>query len=43
LKKLAKADDFPHLLFYGLNGSGKKTRVVSFLHDVYGPGVSKLK
>ena len=32
LKKLAKADDFPHLMFYGPNGAGKKTRVmVNFL------------
>jgi len=36
LKKLAHANDFPHLLFYGVNGSGKKTRVLAFLHEVYG-------
>jgi replication factor C subunit 3/5 len=43
LKKLAKADDFPHLLFYGQNGAGKKTRVLAFLNEVYGSGIQKLK
>ncbi|CAD8096818.1 unnamed protein product [Paramecium sonneborni] len=39
LRKLAKNSDFPHLLFYGPNGAGKKTRVLSFLKEVYGSGV----
>ena len=43
MTKLAHAEDFPHLLFYGPNGAGKKTRVLSFLHELYGPGVTKLK
>ena len=43
LQKLAKMQDFPHLLLYGPNGAGKKTRVMSFLSEVYGNGVNKLK
>lgn len=43
LKRLAHSNDFPHLLFYGPNGAGKKTRVMSFLKEVYGAGVYKLK
>lgn len=43
LGQLAEKDDFPHLLFYGPNGAGKKTRVYCFLNQVFGPGVYKLK
>ncbi|EGR30507.1 replication factor C, activator 1, putative [Ichthyophthirius multifiliis] len=43
LKSLAHSEDFPHLLFYGPNGAGKKTRIMSFLHEVYGNGVHKIK
>ena len=43
LKKLSEIADFPHLLFYGPSGVGKKTRVMSFLNEVYGSGVYKLK
>lgn len=43
LQKLAKMMDFPHLLLYGPNGAGKKTRVMAFLNEVYGHGVNKLK
>jgi len=43
LQKLAKMQDFPHLLLYGPNGAGKKTRVMAFLNDVYGNGVNKMK
>ena len=42
LKNLSKTEDFPHLIFYGLDGSGKKTRIYAFLEAVYGPGVRKM-
>lgn len=43
LQRLATAKDLPHLLFYGPSGSGKKTRVMSLLHEVYGPSVYSLR
>lgn len=43
LRKLADCEDLPHLLIYGPNGAGKKTRIMSFLSEVYGNGVFKLK
>lgn len=43
LKDLAKTNDFPvsivvtqHLIFYGPEGAGKKTRVINFIQEVYG-------
>ncbi|QLL32835.1 hypothetical protein HG536_0D03570 [Torulaspora globosa] len=35
--------DLPHLLFYGPNGSGKKTRCMSLLESIFGSGVYKMK
>eukprot|EP01097_Dermamoeba_algensis_P007602 TRINITY_DN4841_c0_g1_i1.p1 TRINITY_DN4841_c0_g1~~TRINITY_DN4841_c0_g1_i1.p1 ORF type:complete len:305 (-),score=64.00 TRINITY_DN4841_c0_g1_i1:280-1194(-) len=43
LKLLAQSGDFPHLLFYGPPGAGKKTRITGFLRELYGSSVEKLK
>ncbi|KAL4080213.1 P-loop containing nucleoside triphosphate hydrolase protein [Scleroderma yunnanense] len=43
LKSLATSGDFPHLLFYGPSGAGKKTRISCTLRQLFGPGVEKLK
>lgn len=37
------ASDFPHLLFYGPSGAGKKTRIMCLLRQVYGAGVDKVR
>lgn len=43
LESLAISEEMPHLLFFGPPGSGKKTRVLAFLREVYGNGVEKVK
>ncbi|KAM7426704.1 Subunit of heteropentameric Replication factorC (RF-C) [Porites harrisoni] len=43
LKKLVHCGDFPHLLVYGPSGSGKKTRIMCILRELYGAGVEKLR
>lgn len=42
LKSLAQKDDFPHLIFYGPDGAGKRTRIRLFLALIYGNGVFKV-
>lgn len=41
LKTIAQKEDFPHLIFYGAEGAGKKTRIRALLNLLYGPGVHK--
>ncbi|KAL0954298.1 hypothetical protein HGRIS_003300 [Hohenbuehelia grisea] len=43
LRSLAASGDFPHMLFYGPPGAGKKTRISCTLKELFGPGVDKLK
>ncbi|KAG6919176.1 hypothetical protein DXG01_008474 [Tephrocybe rancida] len=43
LVSLAASGDFPHMLFYGPSGAGKKTRITCTLRELFGPGVEKLK
>ena len=42
LKSLSDNSEFPHLIFYGPDGAGKKTRVHCFLSKVYGDGIYKM-
>jgi replication factor C subunit 3/5 len=41
LKTIAQKEDFPHLIFYGAEGAGKKTRIRALLSLLYGQGVHK--
>ncbi|KAL0483625.1 replication factor C subunit 3/5 [Acrasis kona] len=43
LKNIVNTGDFPHLLFYGPSGAGKKTRVMALLKEVYGVKAEKTK
>ncbi|KZV96548.1 P-loop containing nucleoside triphosphate hydrolase protein [Exidia glandulosa HHB12029] len=43
LKSLAASGDFPHMLFYGPSGAGKKTRISATLRAIFGNGVEKIK
>ncbi|GJJ73218.1 replication factor C subunit 3/5 [Entomortierella parvispora] len=43
LKKLCASGDFPHMLVFGPPGSGKKTRVVAILRELFGAGSEKIK
>ncbi len=42
LSSLSDNSEFPHLIFYGPDGAGKKTRVHCFLSKVYGDGIYKM-
>ena len=42
LERMIVEGDFPHLLFYGPPGSGKKTRVMLLLRAAFGPSVEKV-
>jgi len=42
LKTIAQNSDFPHMIFYGPEGAGKKTRIRAFLDAIYGNGVHKI-
>jgi replication factor C subunit 3/5 len=41
LKTISQKEDFPHLIFYGAEGAGKKTRIRTLLSLLYGNGVHK--
>jgi replication factor C subunit 3/5 len=43
LQSLVEGGDFPHLLFFGPSGAGKKTRVNAVLRHLFGPGASKVR
>lgn len=43
LKKLCESTNFPHLLVYGPSGSGKKSRILCTLKELYGDVAEKLK
>eukprot|EP00996_Jenningsia_fusiforme_P000855 NODE_1777_length_1410_cov_48.534901_g1606_i0.p2 GENE.NODE_1777_length_1410_cov_48.534901_g1606_i0~~NODE_1777_length_1410_cov_48.534901_g1606_i0.p2 ORF type:complete len:230 (+),score=30.58 NODE_1777_length_1410_cov_48.534901_g1606_i0:184-873(+) len=43
LKGIVLGDEFPHLLFCGPSGAGKKTRIMALLRHVFGNSVDRLK
>lgn len=43
LKRLCEQQDFPHLMFFGPSGAGKKTRILCILRELYGSGVERLR
>jgi replication factor C subunit 3/5 len=38
----AGSPNFPHLLFYGPPGAGKKTRITALLKELFGASVEKV-
>ncbi|KCV70048.1 replication factor C subunit 3/5 [Fonticula alba] len=43
LTHLSASGDLPHLLVTGESGSGRKTRVMAMLREIFGPAVDKAK
>lgn len=43
LKRLCEQQDFPHLMFYGPSGAGKKTRIMCILKELYGASAERLR
>lgn len=43
LKRLCEQQDFPHLMFFGGSGAGKKTRIMAILKELYGSSVERLR
>ena len=43
LRKVANSPQFPHMLFYGPPGSGKRTRIMAVLREMFGASAEKLK
>ena len=43
IRDRAASEDFPHLLFYGPTGAGKKTRITCLLKQLYGPSALKVR
>lgn len=43
LKQIVAGNDFPHLLFCGPDGCGKRTRMRCLLREIYGDGIYQMK
>eukprot|EP00002_Diphylleia_rotans_P023426 TRINITY_DN4607_c0_g5_i1.p1 TRINITY_DN4607_c0_g5~~TRINITY_DN4607_c0_g5_i1.p1 ORF type:complete len:356 (+),score=86.12 TRINITY_DN4607_c0_g5_i1:79-1146(+) len=43
LKRLSQSEDFPHLLFHGPSGAGKRTRIMALLRELFGSGIEKVR
>jgi replication factor C subunit 3/5 len=43
MRRIGGAADMPHLLVYGPNGGGKRTRVMALLNEQFGPSVYNVK
>ena len=43
LENLAKAQNMTHMLFYGPDGAGKRTRVFALLRELFGPDIDKTR
>ena len=45
VKNIVQQEDFPHIIFYGSSGGGKRTLIKTCinLNSIYGKGANKLK